>query len=111
MLPSHVIAITKDVVSVLLVDGSTVIVVVDRAFSTTSLVVGVIANKIVDDIVVIDNGVVFVISVKLLLEFTADNVVVNKDDVVFINVVVIVDDDSGQYSLYGQSPISVVTQA
>ena len=105
------IAATIEVVSVVLVDGTTVIVVVDRAFSTTFLVVEVIADKIVDDIVVVDNGVVFVISVKLVLEVTSDNVVVDNDVVVFIIVVVIVEDDSGQYSLYGQSPISVVTQA
>ena len=35
----------------------------------------------------------------------------NNEALVFIIVVVIVEDDSGQYSLYGQSPISVVTQA
>jgi len=111
MLPSHVTAITKDVVSVVLVDGTIVIVVVERVFSTACLVVGLIKDKIVDDIVVVDDGVVFVIFVKLLIEVTYDNVVVNSDVVVFIIVVVIVEDDSGQYSLYGQSPISVVTQA
>ena len=111
MLPSHVIAITKDLVSVVLVDGTIVIVVVERVFSTACLVVGVIKDKIVDDIVVVDDGVVFVIFVKLVIEVTPDNVVVNSDVVVFIIVVVIVEDDLGQYSLYGQSPISVVTQA
>ena len=111
MLPSHVISITKDVLSVVLVDGTTVLVVVDTAFSTSCLVVGVTADKIVDDIVVVVNGTVFVISVKPVLEVASDNIGVDNDVIVFMIVVVIVVDDSGQYSLYGQSPISVVTQA
>ena len=92
MLPSHVIAITEEVVSVVLVDETTVIEVVVRAFSINFLVVGVIADKIVDDIVVVDNGIVFVISVELVVEVTSDNVVVNNDVIVFIIVVVIVED-------------------
>jgi len=79
MLPSHVIAISKEVVSIILADGTTVIVEVVREFSTNSLVVGVIADKIVDDIVVVDIGIVFVISVELVDEVTSDNVVVNND--------------------------------
>ena len=87
------IAATIEVVSVVLVDGTTVVVVVVvRAFSTNCLVVGVIADKIVDDIVVVDNGIVFVISVELVVEDTSDNVVVNNDAIVFIIVVVMVED-------------------
>ena len=74
MLPSHVIAISKEVVSVVLADGTKVIVVVVRAFSTNSLVVGVIADKIVDDIVVVDNGVVIVFSIEFVVDVTSDNV-------------------------------------
>ena len=84
MLPSHVIAITEEVVSVVLVDETTVIEVVVRAFSTNFLVVGVIADKIVDDIVVVDNGIVFVISVELVVEVTFDNVVVNNGVIVLL---------------------------
>ena len=94
MLPSHVIAISKEVVSVVLADGTAVIVVVAREFSTGSLVVGVAADKIVDDIVVLDNGIVFVISVELVDEVTSDNVVVNNDVMAFTIVVVIVEDNA-----------------
>ena len=69
-----------------------VIEVVVRAFSTNFLVVGVIADKIVDDIVVVDNGIVCVISVELVVEVTSDNVVVNNDVMAFIIAVVIVED-------------------
>ena len=67
------IATTIEVVSVVVVDGTTVLVVV-RAFSTNCLVVGVIAGKIVDDIVVVDNGVVIVFSVEFVVEVASDNV-------------------------------------
>jgi len=96
MPPSHMIATTVEVVSVVVVDVTTVVVVV-KAFSTNCLVVGVITGTIVDDIVVVDNGVEIVFSVEFVVEVTSDNVLACLG--------------SGQYSLYGHSPISFVTHA
>ena len=68
------IATAIGVVLVVVVDGTSVVVVVVRVFSSSCLVVGVIAGKIVDDIVVVDNGVVIVFSIEFVVDVTSDNV-------------------------------------
>ena len=86
MPPSHMIATAIEVVSVVVVDGTSVVVVVVRVFSSSCLVVGVIAGKIVDDIVVVDNRVVIVFSIEFVVDVTSDNVLAKINYFYVINL-------------------------